>query len=151
MTEYPGCYRSGRQGARPSLRERSGPQRPSCGRFARIVIVASVAVLSACASTSPPELRGFDESLHASAFVLQPDSYRFTFFVHGLDYERDVVGLISVDDGDLMDVQYGDRFLHGHEPCRIDITGQLESSDSEFEVRCGTVRLKLHQVKWRDH
>lgn len=146
MVVYPEGCRAGRNGVRAALRERVGRQRLACSRSTHFAIVASVALLSACATTNAPQPRDFDESLHASAFILQPDSYRFTYFAHGVDYERDVVGLISTDDGQMVSVQYRDRLLRGHEPCRIDITGQLESSDSEFEVRCGAVRLKLHQV-----
>lgn len=136
--------------------------RPMSARFACITGCASVAVLAACATTGPPGSPGIDENLPASAHLLETATYRFSLSV--LDtrrvpvpgtvesnypietWEREIMGMISIADTRGVTLQTGEKLLDGHEPCRIDIAGRIESGDSEFELECGEVRLKLHQV-----
>lgn len=119
--------------------------RPMCAHLAYIAIVVPVTVLSACASAGPPGPRGFDGNVRASAFDLEPASYEFSFTAEGIDYERLIFGLISIDEAQVMTVQTDYRALDFEEPCRFDLNDRLESADSEFEVRCG-VRLKLRHA-----
>jgi hypothetical protein len=133
------------------------------GRLTCVAVATSAAILSACASTRPPGVWDFDDRPPNREGPVDTATYRFSFSVHALrrvevsgrftsnyeNYERDIVGVISMGETRVLALQTGERLLEGAEPCRIDVARQLEDRDSELEVQCADVRLKLHQVNGR--